>query len=55
MRDNPPVVTPGYRIQSGYRSGIGLQVIVEESVLTREIIDSANRSFWAGDMPLVPK
>lgn len=55
MRDNPPVVTPGYRIQSGYRSGIGLQVIVEESVLTREIIDSAIRSFLAGDMPLVPK
>lgn len=55
MRDNPPVVTPGYRIQSGYRSGIGLQIIVEEPVLTREIIDSAIRSFLAGDMPLVPK
>ena len=55
MRNNPPVVTPGYRIQSGYRSGIGLQIIVEESVLTREIIDSAIRSFLAGDMPLVPK
>ena len=55
MRDNPPVVTPGYRIQSGYRSGIGLQIIVEESVLTREIIDSAIRSFLTGNMPLVPK
>ena len=53
MRDTPPVVTPGYRIQYGYRSGIGLQIIVEESVLTREIIDSAIRSFLAGDMPLI--
>lgn len=55
IRNNPPVVTPGYRIQSGYRSGIGLQIIVDESVLTREIIDSAIRSFLAGDMPLVPQ
>lgn len=55
MRDNPRVVTPGYRIQSDYRSGIGLQIIVEEPVLTRKIIDSAIRSFLAGDMPLVPQ
>lgn len=54
MRENPPVVTPGYRIQSGYRSGIGLQIIVAERVLTREIIDNAIRSFLAGDMPLIP-
>ncbi|UZH01689.1 hypothetical protein OJ965_13300 [Pantoea anthophila] len=55
MRDNPPIVTHGYRIQYGYRSGIGLQIIVEEPVLTREIIDSAIHSFVAGEMPLVPK
>lgn len=54
LRDNPPVVTPGYRIQFGYRSGIGLQIIVDESMLTREIIDGAIRSFLAGDMPPVP-
>jgi len=54
-RDNPPVVTPGYRIQSGYRSGIGLQIIVEESVLTRKIIDCAILSFLSGKMPLSPK
>ena len=55
IRDNPPVITPGYRIKSGYRSGIGLQIIVDESVLTRQIIDSAVRSFLSGDMPLAPK
>ena len=51
-RDNPPAVTPGYRIQAGYRCGIGLQIIVDEAVLTREVIDNAIRSFLAGDMPL---
>lgn len=55
-RDNPPVVTPGYRIQSGYRCGIGLQIIVDEPVLTREIVDNAIRSYLAGDMPsLAPR
>jgi hypothetical protein len=53
LRDNPPAVTPGYRILYGYRSGIGLQIIVGESVLTREIIDNAIRSFLAGDMAMV--
>jgi len=51
-RDNLPAVTPGYRIQAGYRGGIGLQIIVDEAVLTREVIDNAIRSFLAGDMPL---
>lgn len=52
MRDNPPPVTAGYRIQPGYRSGIGLQIIVDEAILTREVIDNAIRSFLAGDMLL---
>lgn len=51
-RDNPPAVNPGYRIQPGYRCGIGLQIIVDAPVLTREIIDNAIRLFLAGDMPL---
>ena len=55
-RDNPPAVTPGYHIQPGYRCGIGLQIIVDEALLTREVIDNAIRSFLAGDMPsLVPR
>ncbi|KGD78829.1 hypothetical protein [Pantoea vagans] len=51
LRDTPPVITPGYSIQHGYRSGIGLQIIVAEAELTREVIDNAIRTFLAGNMP----
>lgn len=52
-RDNPPVITPGYRIQHGYHGGIGLQIIVDAPELTREVIDNAIRSFLAGNMPSI--
>lgn len=40
-RDNPPKIHCGYRILSGYRSGIGLQIIVDSPLLSREIIETA--------------
>lgn len=52
-RDNPPAGTPGYSILTGYRSGIGLEIIVDAPELSREVINAALRSFLAGDMPAI--
>lgn len=52
-RDNPPVVKAGYTFLPGYAAGLGLQIIVDDPVLTRAIIDDAIRVFLAGRMPLI--
>lgn len=46
-RDNPPKIHCGYRILPGYRSGIGLQIIVDSALLSREIIETAIAVFRA--------
>ena len=48
--DNPPAVKAGYKFLPGYAAGLGLQIIVAESVLTRDIIDNAIRAFLKGEM-----
>lgn len=53
-RDNPPVINPGYRIHPGYASGIGLEIIVDVPELSRDVIESAIRSFLKGNMPSIP-
>lgn len=37
----------GYRILPGYRGGIGLQMIVDADVLSRDVIEAAIRDFQA--------
>ncbi|MCT9846738.1 hypothetical protein N7563_21985 [Leclercia adecarboxylata ATCC 23216 = NBRC 102595] len=46
-RDNPPSVYCGYRIQTGYASGIGLQIMVDAELLTVELIEAAITDFRA--------
>jgi len=40
-RENPPTIYCGYHILPGYRSGVGLQIIVDTHLLSREIIEAA--------------
>lgn len=46
-RDTPPKIHCCYRILPGYRSGIGLQIIVDSALLSREIIETAIAIFRA--------
>lgn len=46
-RERPPEIYCGYRILSGYRAGIGLQMIVDASVLSRKVIEAAIQDFRA--------
>lgn len=46
-RDNPPAVHRGYRVLQGYRSGIGLEMIIDAEELTVEIIEKAIADFRA--------
>lgn len=46
-RDNAPAVYCCYRILPGYRSGIGLRIVVDADVLSREIIETAIADFLA--------
>ncbi|EHQ8162519.1 hypothetical protein Q6671_004568 [Salmonella enterica] len=57
-RDNPPVIYAHYRIQRGYRSGVGLQIIVDVPYLSRATIEMAIHDFlargecnWTSDEP----
>lgn len=57
-RDKPPAVYCGYRIQTGYASGVGLQIMVDAEVLTVELIEAAVKDFlargertWISDKP----
>lgn len=47
VRDNPPAVYCGYRILPSYRSGIGLRIVVDADVLSRDIIEAAIADFLA--------
>ncbi|EIM2420658.1 hypothetical protein U9S86_004541 [Salmonella enterica] len=57
-RDNPPVIHAHYKIQRGYRGGVGLQIIVDAPCLSRTIIEMAIHDFlargernWISDEP----
>jgi len=61
-RENPPVVHSGYRILPGYANGIGLQIIVDVDVLSRDVIESAIADFitrgereWVSNEPAYTK
>lgn len=47
VRENPPKIYCGYRILPDYRSGMGLQIIVDTHLLSREIIEAAIADFRA--------
>ncbi len=61
-RHSPPPVFCGYRILPGFVPGLGLQMIVESKVLSREVIEEAIADFrargeknWLSDVPMVSR
>lgn len=46
-RESPPIVHCGYRILPGYANGIGLQIIIDVDVLSRDVLESAIADFIA--------